>query len=124
MALIHRRREDPAVASIALFRDVGAFRRYLRRFPEGFVFGPGNALDTCPLAAWARSFDDRAVVACTHVAWDGTFGGQLVQRTTGWQEAFARRVVRHTLATGEMISRAVAFAILDEVAPNRSANAA
>lgn len=104
-------------SSAAIFRNLAAFRRYLRRLPIGYAFGPGNSLETCPMAVWAQTFDRSARVACTHVAWDGSFSSGRVERVAHWQEEFTRRSMMHTLATGERVSRDRAIEILEEIAP-------
>lgn len=106
-----------------LFTEVEDFRRYLRALPPSFRFGPGTSLEDCPLAAWARTFRPEAVVALTHVAWEGSFGQGRVDRLSRWQEAFCRRALRYSLATGEDISREQALQILERVAPSRSRGA-
>ena len=96
------------------FSSPRAFRRYLDRLPVGFEFEPANSLsDCCPLASWARTFDGRAVVAGSHVAWDGSFAGPCVERLARWQESLSRRVVLHALATGGGLSVSAVVEMLE-----------
>ena len=98
-----------------VFSRPSAFRSYLDRLPPGFEFEPGNSLNACPLAAWARTFDGRAVVARSHVAWDGSFAGARVERLARWQESLARRAMLHALNTGEGIPAATVREMLESV---------